>query len=134
MMKEKKPASTTVLEKDTTPSKESLTSHVDTLVERALIAEQKYAHFTQEKVDKIVKAAALAGSEAALVLAHEAVSETKRGVVEDKDTKNRFATENVLNLIKDEKTVGVVGEDKIRGQVKIAAPPVSYTHLTLPTN
>ncbi|OJG43824.1 hypothetical protein RV02_GL002208 [Enterococcus gilvus] len=122
MMKEKKTASTTVLEKDTTPSKESLTSHVDTLVERALIAEQKYAHFTQEKVDKIVKAAALAGSEAALVLAHEAVSETKRGVVEDKDTKNRFATENVLNLIKDEKTVGVVGEDKIRGQVKIAAP------------
>lgn len=96
--------------------------YTDGLVEKALKAEQEYATFTQEQVDKIVAAAALAGSEAALTLAHEAVDETGRGVVEDKDTKNRFATENIYNLIKNEKTVGVISEDKIKGQVKIAAP------------
>ncbi|TFE19121.1 bifunctional acetaldehyde-CoA/alcohol dehydrogenase [Ligilactobacillus salivarius] len=96
--------------------------YTDGLVEKALKAEQEYSTFSQEQVDKIVAAAALAGSEAALILAHEAVDETGRGVVEDKDTKNRFATENVYNTIKNDKTVGVIEEDKIKGEVKIAAP------------
>lgn len=96
--------------------------YTDGLVEKALKAEQEYSTFSQEQVDKIVAAAASAGSEAALILAHEAVDETGRGVVEDKDTKNRFATENVYNAIKNDKTVGVIEEDKIKGEVKIAAP------------
>lgn len=96
--------------------------YTDGLVEKALKAEQEYSTFSQEQVDKIVAAAALAGSEVALILAHEAVDETGRGVVEDKDTKNRFATENVYNAIKNDKTVGVIEEDKIKGEVKIAAP------------
>lgn len=96
--------------------------YTDGLVEKALKAEQEYSTFSQEQVDKIVAAAALAGSEAALILAHEAVDETGRGVVEDKDTKNRFATENVYNAIKNDKTVGVIEEDKVKGEVKIAAP------------
>lgn len=96
--------------------------YTDGLVEKALKAEQEYSTFSQEQVDKIVAAAALVGSEAALILAHEAVDETGRGVVEDKDTKNRFATENVYNAIKNDKTVGVIEEDKIKGEVKIAAP------------
>lgn len=96
--------------------------YTDGLVEKALKVEQEYSTFSQEQVDKIVAAAALAGSEAALILAHEAVDETGRGVVEDKDTKNRFATENVYNAIKNDKTVGVIEEDKIKGEVKIAAP------------
>lgn len=97
-------------------------AYTGSLVEKALIAEKAYASYTQAEVDKIVAAAALAGSEAALLLAHEAVDETQRGIVEDKDTKNRFATENIYNLIKNEKTVGVIGENKVAGQVKIAAP------------
>ncbi|GAJ26569.1 alcohol dehydrogenase [Liquorilactobacillus sucicola DSM 21376 = JCM 15457] len=96
--------------------------YTDGLVNKALKAEKSYATFTQEQVDKIVAAAALAGSEAALTLAHEAVEETGRGVVEDKDTKNRFATENVFNTIKNDKTVGVIHEDKVAGEVQIAAP------------
>ncbi|WP_057737658.1 bifunctional acetaldehyde-CoA/alcohol dehydrogenase [Liquorilactobacillus uvarum] len=96
--------------------------YTDILVNKALKAEKEYSAFTQEQVDKIVAAAALAGSEAALTLAHEAVDETGRGVVEDKDTKNRFATENVFNTIKNDKTVGVIHEDKVAGEVQIAAP------------
>ncbi|MGM9893673.1 MAG: iron-containing alcohol dehydrogenase, partial [Ligilactobacillus ruminis] len=101
---------------------EAARKYTDTLVDKAAAAESEYAHFTQDQVDKIVAAAALAGSEAALMLAHEAVEETNRGVVEDKDTKNRFATENIYNAIKDEKTVGIIAEDKIKGEVQIAAP------------
>ncbi|MCF1627819.1 bifunctional acetaldehyde-CoA/alcohol dehydrogenase [Tetragenococcus koreensis] len=107
---------------DKQTKEEAARKYTDTLVEKALKAEQEFASFTQEQVDKIVNAAALAGSEAALELAHEAVDETGRGVVEDKDTKNRFATENVYHSIKDDKTVGVIGEDKVLGSVKIASP------------
>ncbi|ETA73429.1 bifunctional acetaldehyde-CoA/alcohol dehydrogenase [Ligilactobacillus equi] len=103
-------------------AQEQAQAYTGQLVDKALVAEETFATFSQEQVDKIVAAMALAGSEAALELAHEAVDETGRGVVEDKDTKNRFATENIYNLIKDQKTVGIIGEDKVNGQVKIAAP------------
>ena len=101
---------------------EQAIAYTDSLVEKALAAEALYATYSQEQVDKIVAAMALAGSEHSLELAQEAVAETKRGVVEDKDTRNHFATENIYNSIKDEKTVGIIGEDKISGQVQIAAP------------
>ena len=101
---------------------EKARAYTDSLVQKALKAEAEFATFTQEQVDKIVAAAALAGSEAALMLAHEAVDETGRGVVEDKDTKNRFATENVYHAIKNDKTVGIIEEDKTKGEVKIATP------------
>ena len=117
-----KPKKKVLTEEEKAARMEAARKYTDTLVDKAVAAENEYAHFTQEQVDRIVAAAALAGSEAALLLAHEAVDETNRGVVEDKDTKNRFATENVYNAIKDDKTVGIIAEDKIRGEVQIAAP------------
>jgi len=92
------------------------------LVEKSQKALTAFSTFTQEQVDKIVAAMALAGSENSLVLAHAAHDETGRGVVEDKDTKNRFASESVYNAIKFDKTVGVISEDKIQGKVELAAP------------
>lgn len=92
------------------------------LVDKALEAERVYATYSQEQVDKIVAAMALAGSEASLELAKEAHAETGRGVVEDKDTKNHFATEYVYERIKNEKTVGIIGEDRVSGSIQIAAP------------
>lgn len=117
-----KPKKKVLTEEEKAARMEAARKYTDTLVDKAAAAESEYAHFTQDQVDKIVAAAALAGSEAALMLAHEAVEETNRGVVEDKDTKNRFATENIYNAIKDEKTVGIIAEDKIKGEVQIAAP------------
>ena len=114
MAKETKTATLTV--------EEEAKQYTDTLVEKALKAEEIYATYTQEQVDKIVAAMALAGSEASLVLAKEAHAETGRGVIEDKDTKNHFATEYVYERIKNEKTVGIIGEDKVAGSIQIAAP------------
>lgn len=109
-------------QKDVNEKMEAAKKYTSGLVQKALEAERKFSTFSQEQVDKIVAQAALAGSEAAMTLAKEAVAETKRGVVEDKDTKNRFATENIYNTIKNDKTVGVIEEDKVKGEVKIAAP------------
>lgn len=96
--------------------------YVGALVDKALEAERVYATYSQEQVDKIVAVMALAGSEASLELAKEAHAETGRGVIEDKDTKNHFATEYVYERIKNEKTVGIIGEDKVSGGIQIAAP------------
>lgn len=103
-------------------AEEAAQQYTGALVDKALEAERIYATYSQEQVDKIVAAMALAGSEASLELAKEAHEETGRGVVEDKDTKNHFATEYVYERIKNEKTVGIIGEDKVSGGVQIAAP------------
>ncbi|MBM7616854.1 acetaldehyde dehydrogenase/alcohol dehydrogenase [Weissella uvarum] len=95
---------------------------VQTLVDNAQAAFEEFKTYTQEQVDEIVAAMALAGSKNSLRLAHEAYEETGRGVIEDKDTKNKFASESVYNAIRNDKTVGVIGEDKVTGQVKVAAP------------
>ena len=92
------------------------------LVEKAQAAVLKFEGYTQAQVDKIVAAMALAASEHSLELAHEAVNETGRGVVEDKDTKNRFASESVFHAIQNDKTVGVIRENKVAGSVEIASP------------
>ena len=68
-------------------------------------AQKIFATYTQEQVDKIFKAAAIAANKARIPLAKMAVEETGRGVYEDKITKNMFATEYVYHSIKNEKTV-----------------------------
>lgn len=103
-------------------SKELSHEYIKQLVSNSQKASQEFSVFTQEEVDEIVAAAAISASKAAFLLAQEAVEETKRGIVEDKDLKNRFATENIYNLIKHEKTVGIISQNKTTGQVKIASP------------
>ncbi|WP_373702167.1 bifunctional acetaldehyde-CoA/alcohol dehydrogenase [Weissella soli] len=102
--------------------KEAAEIMIQELVTKAQVALEEFSQLNQAQVDKIVAAMALAGSENSLLLAHEAHDETGRGVVEDKDTKNRFASESVYNAIKNDKTVGVISEDKITGKVELAAP------------
>ncbi|GBG96804.1 bifunctional acetaldehyde-CoA/alcohol dehydrogenase [Lactococcus termiticola] len=101
---------------------EKAVEYTGSLVKKAKKAVLEFEGYTQEQVDKIVAAMALAASENSLKLAHEAHDETGRGVVEDKDTKNRFASESVYNSIKNDKTVGVIREDEVAGSVEIAAP------------
>lgn len=92
------------------------------LIEKSRKALEEFSSFTQEDVDRIGHAMALAGLENHLVLAKEAHQETGRGVTEDKAIKNIFATENIWNSIKDDKTVGIISRDDTKGQVEIASP------------
>ena len=56
-------------------------------------------------------------------LARLAVEETGRGILEDKVTKNIFATEYVYHSIKYDKTVGVI-EDNSEEDFMLVAEPV----------
>ena len=85
-------------------------------------AQQIFATYTQEQVDKIFLAAATAANKARIPLAKMAVEETGMGVVEDKVIKNNYAAEYIYNAYKDTKTCGVVEEDKAFGIQKIAEP------------
>ncbi|MBP3454065.1 MAG: bifunctional acetaldehyde-CoA/alcohol dehydrogenase [Clostridia bacterium] len=85
-------------------------------------AQQIFATYTQEQVDKIFLAAASAANKARIPLAKMAVAETGMGVVEDKVIKNNYAAEYIYNAYKNTKTCGVIEEDKAFGVKKIAEP------------
>jgi len=92
------------------------------LLSRAKDAQLAFKSFTQEKVDKICKAMADAGFNAAEKLAKMAVEETGFGKVADKKLKNEFATQRVWESIKDLKTVGVINDDKEKRIIEIGEP------------
>ncbi len=95
-------------------------------------AQQKFATYTQEQVDKIFLAAATAANKARIPLAKMAVEETGMGVVEDKVIKNHYAAEYIYNAYKNVKTCGVIEEDKAYGMKKIAEP-VGVIGAVIPT-
>lgn len=95
---------------------------LEELIQRVKQAQKKYATYTQEQVDHIFKKAALAANAARIPLAKMAATETEMGVVEDKVIKNHFASEIIYNKYKQEKTCGVIEEDKSFGFQKIAEP------------
>lgn len=85
-------------------------------------AQEIFATYTQEQVDKIFFAAAMAANKARIPLAKMAVEETGMGVVEDKVIKNHYAAEYIYNAYKNTKTCGVIEEDTACGIKKIAEP------------
>ncbi|MER3382050.1 bifunctional acetaldehyde-CoA/alcohol dehydrogenase [Pectobacterium aroidearum] len=97
-------------------------AELNALVERVRKAQQEFATYTQEQVDKIFRAAALAASDARIPLAKMAVAESGMGIVEDKVIKNHFASEYIYNAYQDEKTCGVLSTDDTFGTITIAEP------------
>ncbi|MFQ7034928.1 bifunctional acetaldehyde-CoA/alcohol dehydrogenase [Candidatus Borkfalkia ceftriaxoniphila] len=95
-------------------------------------AQEIFATYSQEQVDKIFTAAALAANNARLPLAKMAVAETGMGIVEDKVIKNHYAAEYIYNAYKDVKTCGVVEEDAAYGVKKIAEP-IGVVAAVIPT-
>ncbi len=98
------------------------TQQLTEMLARVRAAQEQYASYTQEQVDKIFLAAATAANKARIYLAKMAVSETGMGIVEDKVIKNHYASEYIYNAYKHEKTCGVLEEDPSYGIMKIAEP------------
>lgn len=92
------------------------------IARKAKEAQQILAGFSEEKINRIVEAMAESGRANAEWLAKMAVDETKFGILEDKVTKNNFASINVYNYIKDMKTVGVIREDTEKKILEVATP------------
>ncbi|WP_025027230.1 bifunctional acetaldehyde-CoA/alcohol dehydrogenase [Caldalkalibacillus mannanilyticus] len=112
----------------------TLSRTIDQLVENAQKASAEYMKLDQEKIDEIVKQAALAGLGRHMELAKLAHEETGRGVYEDKIIKNIFATEYIYHNIKYNKTVGIIGENKYEGITEIAEPVGIVAGVTPVTN
>src|SRR5258705_1746432 len=85
-------------------------------------AATELAEFSQERIDAIVDAMAVAATAHAEALARLAVEETGYGVVEDKVQKNLFSAQKVYNFIRPMKTVGVIARHEDRRVVDIAEP------------
>ena len=98
------------------------TESLQKLIEDVKKAQKEFATFSQEKVDKIFLAAAMAANKARVPLAKLAVEETGMGVIEDKVIKNNYAAEYIYNKYKNEKTCGIIEEDKSYGITKVAEP------------
>ncbi len=97
-------------------------AELDALVARVKVAQQAFSNYSQEQVDKIFRAAALAASTSRIPLAQMAVEESGMGIIEDKVTKNHFASEYIYNKYKDDKTCGIIDEDAEMGTITIAEP------------
>ena len=95
---------------------------LESAIARVRVAQRKFATYTQEQVDAIFKAAAIAANKARIPLAKMAVAETGMGIVEDKVIKNNYAAEHIYNAYRRTKTCGVIEEDKAYGTKKIAEP------------
>jgi succinate-semialdehyde dehydrogenase len=91
------------------------------LIERARAAQAIVAEFSQEQIDAMVKAMGKIIFDNAAQLAKEAVEETGLGVYEHKIMKNEKVAA-FWQVLKTEKTVGIIGEDPKTGLVKIAKP------------
>ena len=107
---------------------------INDLIERAKIAQQEYTKLSQEDVDRIVKQMAMAVLENHMMLARLAVDETKRGIYEDKITKNMFASEYIYHSIKHNKTVGIIQDNEEEGYMEIAEPIGIIAGVTPVTN
>ena len=92
------------------------------LAKAAYEAAQKLVSFSQEQLDAIVEAVAKAFSQEAVLLASLAVKETGFGNVEDKTTKNLFASNKVAEAVRDMKTVGILTECKEKKLWEVGVP------------
>ncbi len=101
-------------------------------IARVRQAQKQFATYTQEQVDAIFKAAAIAANQARIPLAKMAVAETGMGVVEDKVIKNNYAAEYIYNAYKNTKTCGVIEEDTAYG-IKKVAEPIGVIAAVIPT-
>ena len=95
-------------------------------------AQKKFSTYTQEQVDKIFKAAAIAANQARIPLAKQAVEETGMGVVEDKVIKNNYAAEYIYNAYKNTKTCDIIERDESFGTIKVAEP-IGVVGAVIPT-
>ncbi|CUR38943.1 bifunctional acetaldehyde-CoA/alcohol dehydrogenase [Limosilactobacillus reuteri] len=95
---------------------------VDDIITKSEAAFEQLRYYSQEQVDKICQAMALAAEEHHMDLAIDAAEETGRGVAEDKAIKNIYASEYIWNNIRHDKTVGIIKDNDENQTITIADP------------
>ncbi len=128
------PSSTETLVTTTTAEPDDTAAVIDALVVKATRALQDYARFNQDEIDYIVKKSSVAALDQHGQLAMAAVTETGRGVFEDKAAKNIFVSEQITHSLNGMRTVGVISNDELDGIVEIAEPVGVLCGITPVTN
>ena len=92
------------------------------LLDSAHSAWKQFEDFSQDQVDRILKAISEAAIADAERLARLAVDETGFGNVADKTRKNLFCADDLYRAIQPLKTVGIVSEDTEKQILEVASP------------
>lgn len=94
------------------------------LVARSRVAQAQIEHYTQEQVDRLIRAMvwAVAREDVAEMIAKHTVEETQLGNYDGKYLKIFRKTRATLMDIINDKSVGIIEEDPVRNIVKIAKP------------
>lgn len=95
---------------------------VRNLLKEAQAAQEILSTFSQCQIDKIIKAMAEAAASNAEKLAKMANEETGFGKWQDKVIKNLFGSKGVYESIKDQKTIGILAENKQEKTLDIGVP------------
>lgn len=95
---------------------------VNSLIEKARIAQKEFESFDQNQVDKIVREIGKVVYDNAEMLAEMAINETQMGVYEHKVAKNKGKAKVIWNDLRDKKSVGEISRDPITNIVEIAKP------------
>ena len=112
----------------------NVTQEINALVDNGQIALEEFRKLDQKQVDYIVAKCSVAAIDHHGLLAQLAIEETKRGVFEDKATKNLYASEYVFNNMRHLKTAGIISDDPVTGIVEVADPVGVICGITPVTN
>ncbi|MCD9078923.1 bifunctional acetaldehyde-CoA/alcohol dehydrogenase [Staphylococcus epidermidis] len=115
-------------------NKDEVTQMIDSLAEKGQEALKELSKKSQQEINDIVQQMSMAAVDQHMHLAKLAYDETGRGIYEDKAIKNLYASEYIWNSIKDNKTVGIIGEDKQKGLTYVAEPIGVICGVTPTTN
>lgn len=115
-------------------NKDEVTQMIDSLAEKGQEALKELSKKSQHETNDIVHQMSMAAVDQHMHLAKLAYDETGRGIYEDKAIKNLYASEYIWNSIKDNKTVGIIGEDKQKGLTYVAEPIGVICGVTPTTN
>src|SRR5262245_25088606 len=99
-----------------------LDGDVDEIVSRARAAQAAFEHWTDERVDELLRDLAEAFAARAEDLARATVHETGLGNVRDKTEKNRFASLTVYQSIAGQTAQGTIAERANRRITELASP------------
>ena len=115
-------------------NKDEVTQMIDSLAEKGQEALKELSKKSQQEINNIVHQMSMAAVDQHMHLAKLAYDETGRGIYEDKAIKNLYASEYIWNSIKDNKTVGIIGEDTQKGLTSVAEPIGVICGVTPTTN
>lgn len=115
-------------------NKDEVTQMIDSLAEKGQEALKELSKKSQHEINDIVHQMSMAAVDQHMHLAKLAYDETGRGIYEDKAIKNLYASKYIWNSIKDNKTVGIIGEDKQKGLTYVAEPIGVICGVTPTTN